>query len=61
MIWLLVLVTATKIDKIDARALGGYETIAECHVAATQIFWENMPVNQEAVCIRAEMNIDRGR
>ena len=39
MIWLLVLVTATKIDKIDARALGGYETIAECHVAATQIFW----------------------
>ena len=41
-------------DSFDTKSLGGYDTIAECHVAATQIFWERMPINQEAMCIRVE-------
>jgi hypothetical protein len=61
MIWLLVLVTASNVTKIDTRVLSAYPTIAECHVAATQIFWENMPVNQEAVCIKTERKHDRTR
>ncbi len=59
MIWLLVLVTANSIDNLDARVLSVHPTIAECHVTATQVFWENMPVNQEAVCLRMEETDDR--
>ena len=61
MIWLLVLVTANSIDNLDARVLSVHPTIAECHVTATQVFWENMPVNQEAVCMRVEEKLDRSR
>tara|TARA_Y100000361_G_scaffold118098_1_gene109367 strand:+ start:641 stop:799 length:159 start_codon:yes stop_codon:yes gene_type:complete len=34
--------------------IGDYETVAECHFAATQMFWEDMPMNKEAVCMRVE-------
>ena len=44
----------------DTKSLGDYDTIAECHVAATKIFWERMPINQEAVCIRVEYQGDDG-
>lgn len=55
-VWVLLLVTGYGVDSdsFDTKSLGGYATIAECHVAATQIFWEAMPMNQEAMCIRVE-------
>ncbi len=55
-VWVLLLVTGYGVDSdsFDTKSLGGYDTIAECHVAATQIFWDRMPINQEAVCIRVE-------
>ena len=53
-VWVLLLVTGYGVDSFDTKSLGGYDTIAECHVAATQIFWENMPINKEAICIRVE-------
>ena len=55
-VWVLLLVTAYGVDSdsFDTKSLGGYATIAECHVAATTIFWEHMPMNQEALCIRVE-------
>ena len=55
-VWVLLLVTGYGVDSdsFDTKSLGGYDTIAECHVAATQIFWDAMPINQEAVCIRVE-------
>lgn len=55
-VWVLLLVTGYGVDSdsFDTKSLGGYATIAECHVAATQIFWENMPINKEAMCIRVE-------
>jgi hypothetical protein len=59
MIWLLVLVTATEIDRIETKILSGFPTVQDCHSAATQILWENMPVNQEAVCVRTETKRDR--
>ena len=59
MIWLLVLVTATEIDRIETKILSGFPTVQDCHSAATQILWENMPMNQEAVCVRTEMKRDR--
>tara|TARA_R100000353_G_scaffold144691_1_gene103714 strand:+ start:266 stop:424 length:159 start_codon:yes stop_codon:yes gene_type:complete len=34
--------------------IGDYETMAECYVASTQMFWEDMPMNKEAVCMRVE-------
>ncbi|MAK87250.1 MAG: hypothetical protein CMK96_10010 [Pseudomonas sp.] len=61
-VWVLLLVTAYGVDSdsFDTKSLGGYATIAECHVAATTIFWEHMPMNQEALCIRVEhqSNVD---
>ena len=55
-VWVLLLVTGYGVDSdsFDTKSLGGYATIAECHVAATTIFWESMPMNQEAMCIRVE-------
>ena len=59
MIWLLVLVIAIETDKIETKILSGFPTIQDCHSAATQILWENMPMNQEAVCVRPETKRDR--
>ena len=61
-VWVLLLVTGYGVDSdsFDTKSLGGYLTIAECHVAATKIFWERMPINQEAVCIRVEYQGDDG-
>jgi len=53
-----LLVTGFGVDEFDTKSLGGYDTMAECHVASTQTFWENMPINQEALCIRVETRID---
>tara|TARA_A100001011_G_scaffold395902_1_gene492240 strand:- start:9654 stop:9848 length:195 start_codon:yes stop_codon:yes gene_type:complete len=53
-VWVLLLVTGYGVDSFDTKSLGDYDTVAECHVAATQIFWENMPINKEAMCIRVE-------
>ena len=58
MIWLLVLVIAIETDKIETKILSGFPTIQDCHSAATQILWENMPMNQEAVCVRTETKRD---
>jgi hypothetical protein len=54
MIWLLVLVTATEIDRIETKILSGFPTVQDCHSAASQIFWKDMPINQRALCIRTE-------
>ena len=59
MIWLLVLVIAVETDKGETKILSGFPTIQDCHSAATQILWENMPMNQEAVCVRTETKRDR--
>ena len=59
MIWLLVLVSAVETDKVETKILSGFPTIQDCHSAATQILWENMPMNQEAVCVRTETKRDR--
>ena len=59
MIWLLVIVIAVETDKVETKILSGFPTIRDCHSAATQILWENMPMNQEAVCVRTETKRDR--
>ena len=59
MIWLLVLVIAVETDKVETKILSGFPTIQDCHSAATQILWENMPMNQEAVCVRTETKRER--
>jgi len=57
-VWVLLLVTGYGVERIDTISLGGYDTMAECHVASTTIFWERMPMNQEALCIRVEYEHD---
>jgi len=59
MIWLLIVVIAVEMDRIETRVLSGFPTMEDCHSAASQILWENMPLNQEAVCVRAETKRDR--
>jgi len=59
-VWVLLLVTGYGVDEFDTKSLGGYDTMAQCYVASTQIFWERMPINQEALCIRVEYEGDGG-
>ena len=56
--WVLLLITAYSSDDFDFEKVGAYDTIAECHVAATQTFWEVLPMNTEVVCIRTEGFVD---
>jgi len=56
--WVLLLITAYSSDDFDFEKIGAYDTIAECHVAATQSFWEVLPMNTEVVCIRTEGFVD---
>lgn len=58
-VWVLLLVTGHGVETFDTKSLGGYDTMAECYVASTQIFWERMLMNQEAVCIRVELQGDK--
>jgi len=53
-VWVLLLVTAFSSEDFEFEPIGTYDTIAECYVASTQEFWEEMPINQEALCIRVE-------
>lgn len=53
-VWVLLLVTAVSPDHFITERYGEFDTIAQCLVASTQEFWEQMPVNQEALCMRVE-------
>ena len=57
-VWVLLLVTAYNTDDFDFEPIGSYDTIAECHLAATQTFWEVLPLNTEVMCIRTEGFVD---
>jgi len=54
-VWVLVMVTAYGAEEFSTESFGAFDTVAACHVAATKIFWENMPINKEAVCLRVEV------
>jgi predicted RNA-binding protein len=47
-------VTALSRYDFVTENIGDYETVSECYFASTQMFWENMPMNKEAVCMRVE-------
>ena len=49
-----MLVTAYNGEDFDFEPIGSYDTIAECYVASTQEFWDEMPLNKEALCMRVE-------
>ena len=53
-VWVLLLVTAFSSEDFEFEPIGSYDTIAECYVASTQEFWDEMPLNKEALCIRVE-------
>jgi hypothetical protein len=53
-VWVLLLVTAYNGEDFAFERIGAYGTIAECYVASTQEFWDEMPLNKEALCMRVE-------
>ena len=53
-VWVLLLVTAFSSEDFEFEPIGSYDTIAQCHFASTQEFWDDMPLNKEALCIRVE-------
>ena len=53
-VWVLVILRAISVDEFVPSNIGTYDTIAECHLAATTLFWDDLPDNHEAVCIRVE-------
>lgn len=58
--WVLLLIIAEGFSEFETKSLGYFDTIAQCHVSSTKVFWEDMPLNQEAVCIRVEVSHDEG-
>ena len=56
-VWVLLLVTALNRYDFVTENIGDYETMAECYFASTQMFWDDMPMNKEAVCMRVEEHI----
>ena len=52
--WILLLVTAYSSDDFDFEKVGAYDTVPQCHFAATQTYWEVLPLNTEVLCIRTE-------
>ena len=53
-VWVLLLVTAYSGDDFDVEPIGSYDTMAECYFASTNEFWDDMPMNKEALCMRVE-------
>ncbi len=49
-----MLVTAFSSEDFEFEPIGSYDTMAECYFASTQEFWDDMPVNKEALCMRVE-------
>ena len=52
--WVLLLVTAFSSEDFEFEPIGSYDTMAECYFASTQEFWDEMPLNKEALCMRVE-------
>ena len=52
--WVLLWITAAGAEEFRVKNVGVFDTVEECHVAASKIFWDDMPVNEEAVCIRVD-------
>ena len=53
-VWVLLLVTAFSSEDFEFEPIGTYDTIAECYFASTSEFWEVLPMNKEALCMRVE-------
>lgn len=53
-VWVLLLVTAFSSEDFEFEPIGTYDTIAECYFASTNEFWEVLPMNKEALCMRVE-------
>ena len=49
-----MLVTAFSSEDFEFEPIGAYDTVAECHFASTREFWDDMPLNKEALCMRVE-------
>ena len=56
-VWVLMLITALNRYEFVTENVGDYETMAECYFASTQMFWDDMPMNKEAVCMRVEGHV----
>ena len=53
--WVLVLVVSLGSGDFETKILGGYDTVAQCHVATTELTWgETIPVNQGIICMRVD-------
>lgn len=53
-VWVLLLVTAFSSEDFEFEPIGTYDTMAECYFASTVEFWDDMPMNKEALCMRVE-------
>ena len=53
-VWVLLLVTAFSSEDFEFEPIGMYDTMAEGYFASTREFWDDMPMNKEALCMRVE-------
>lgn len=51
-VWVLMIVTAANRSDFHVTTVAEYPTMAECYVASTKLFWDDVPMNQELLCMR---------
>jgi hypothetical protein len=50
--WVLLLITAVEVENFEVETVAYYPTMAECYFASTKLFWDELPINQELLCMR---------
>jgi|5B_taG_2_1085324.scaffolds.fasta_scaffold07713_5 hypothetical protein len=53
----LILITALGYGNFNIDVVAWFDTIEDCHSASMGIFWEDLPSNEEALCIRSDIGI----
>jgi len=55
--WLLLVIVAFD-GELSVEVVSEHETMAQCHVAGTRIYWEErMPLNKELLCFATDIEV----
>lgn len=57
--WLLLVIIAEVNGDLTVNVMSDHETMAECHVAATYISWEEMTANKEMMCFPFDREVKK--
>lgn len=55
LVWVLAVVTLVGVEEFEVESFGAFDDFEQCHSAALKIFWHDMPVHREPVCLAMEI------